>query len=859
MTRTVDGPHSRVFLPTPIPGNSSFSALGKALSKPVQDSIYAAPHGDCVCWGIPFRVERPIHAKDKPVRVALDAFKARWLVFMHTSDVEPLEFNKHGFISPTRGNGRLGEHVATYILHYADGSGSRHAIRRRRQIGMVQRMSWGENCTECVVHRKPCPVPLPSEQEHPSPRGDRFSFYGVSTSRVHQPDYPAWANYLWAWENPHPEKKIVALTVEPCGFNVIVSALSSGNVSSNPLRWNAREKCVLCLPRGIDFDPTVDALGLYKQIQLDMGQVISAQPRFVYPNEAWGKSYDNQVPAISSNEILVEYTAHPDATFHVLGKTIPVASVNSGKASARFTPVAPARQRVTVRVVERGSKLPVPVKLHIHGEAGEYLPPLDRHRIPNTGWIEDYSADFVNQNLHRCSYIPGETVVDLPLGRVYIEVSKGFEIAPLRKVFSVTPSAETITVEIDRVLDWRAHGWVTADTHVHFLSPTTALLEGEAEGVNVINLLASQWGELMTNVSDYDGKMTWGSKEAGGDGEYLVRVGTENRQHVLGHISLLGYTGKMIVPLCVGGPDESALGDPVDALMSEWARQCKAQGGLVVMPHFPNPRMENAANLISGEIDAVEMTSWENLYGGIDPYSLSDWYRYLNCGYFIPAVGGTDKMTALTPVGAIRTYARIPRNRPFTYANWMDAIRAGNTFVTYGPLVEFSVDGKPAGANIKMKRNGGTVSVEWEAASVTVPMSRIDLIVNGEIRESKAINAKQARGIWRVKVERSSWLALLVRGHYPDKPEIIAAHTSPVMVHVAGSEFFSAVDAVTMLDQIEGALAYIDTLGTRADDATYKRMRMTLTAAHRKLHNELHRCGHHHHHTHPHDHHRHHE
>ena len=91
------------------------------------------------------------------------------------------------------------------------------------------------------------------------------------------------------------------------------------------------------------------------------------------------------------------------------------------------------------------------------------------------------------------------------------------------------------------MLPWREKGWVTADTHVHFLSPISALLEGAAEGVNVVNLLASQWGELMTNVGDFDGKTTWGSREAGGDGEYLVRVGTENRQHVLGHISLLGY------------------------------------------------------------------------------------------------------------------------------------------------------------------------------------------------------------------------------------------------------------------------------------------------------------------------------
>ena len=149
--------------------------------------------------------------------------------------------------------------------------------------------------------------------------------------------------------------------------------------------------------------------------------------------------------------------------------------------------------------------------------------------------------DGSNHHPHYCTYIPGETQINLPLGKVYVEISKGFEIRPIRKVFEITPGQDEILIEVEKVLDWREKGWVTADTHVHFLSPTTALLEGAAEGVNVINLLASQWGELMTNVGDFDGQTTWGSKEAGGDGEYLVRVGTENRQHVLGHISLLGY------------------------------------------------------------------------------------------------------------------------------------------------------------------------------------------------------------------------------------------------------------------------------------------------------------------------------
>jgi hypothetical protein len=326
-------------------------------------------------------------------------------------------------------------------------------------------------------------------------------------------------------------------------------------------------------------------------------------------------------------------------------------------------------------------------------------------------------------------------------------------------------------------------------------------------------------------------------------------VGTENRQNVLGHISLLGYSGRIIAPMTTGGPDESALGDPIEVLLTEWARQCKAQGGLVVLPHFPNPRAEHAASIIAGEIDAVEMTSWGNLYGGIDPYSLSDWYRYLNCGYLVPAVGGTDKMSASTAVGTVRTYARIEPDRPFTYQNWMEAIRRGETFVTYGPLLDFAVDGLPMGRRIEMSSTGGRVDVTWQAASVTVPMSRVELVVNGEIRESEQVGPDQAVGNWSVRVDRSSWLALLVRGHYPDKPEIVAAHSSPVMVDVAGSPLLAAADAVTILEQIEGALAYLDTIGTRAEEMAYKRMRLVLTTAHRSLHNRMHQMGAYHGHT----------
>ncbi len=93
-----------------------------------------------------------------------------------------------------------------------------------------------------------------------------------------------------------------------------------------------------------------------------------------------------------------------------------------------------------------------------------------------------------------------------------------------------------------------------------------------------------------------------------------------------------------------------------------------------------------------------------------------------------------------------------------------------------------------------------------------------------------------------------------MRGHYEDKPEIVAAHSSPVMVEVGGGAFLAAADALTILEQIEGALAYLDTVGTRAETATYRRMRMVLESAHRSLHNRMHQAGHYHEHTPPADH-----
>jgi hypothetical protein len=833
-----DGPSSPLFTVVGLKGNMRLADLAKAnVSRETVERSPHAPKGKLTCWGIPFNVGKVVLVQDKPVTVKIGRLRTRWLVFLHAFDRKPYEPGQGGLVSPYRGFAHLGVHAADYVVVYEDGRQQRLPIICRRQIGPVWR-PWGENCLEAVGYKEPYPMRSDAHDKI------ELMAWGWHQFRTNTADHYPWSNWLWAWENPNPKAAIVALRFEPGERTVIVSAISSGDVEQTPIRWQTRRKAILTLPKGQKFDPARDEFGRLKQIRIDMGQVISATRRPVYPERGWAGTYNNQVPQQSDREVLIEYTSHPQARFYLAGgRSVPVAKVQTAEQVGPLRVVPPAAQRVTIRVVEKASHRPVPVKLHLHGRAGEYLAPIDRHRIPNPFWFQDYSVDFSHQGIHHCTYIPGETTVDLPLGKVYVEISKGFEIRPIRRAVRVSKATNELVFEIEKVLPWRQKGWVTADTHVHFLSPHSALLEGAGEGVNVVNLLASQWGELMTNVGDFDGKTTLGSKEAGGDGEHLVRVGTENRQHVLGHISLLGYNGNVIAPMTTGGPDESALGDPVQCLLTEWAQQCRRQGGVVVLPHFPNPRAEHAATVVSGNVDGVEMTSWGELYHGIDPYSLSDWYRYLNCGYMTAAVGGTDKMAASTAVGTVRTYARLLDGEEFTYDAWKDAVRRAETFVTYGPLMEFAVEGKPAGSRMRMTATGGTVDVTWKVASVTVPMSRVELVINGEVRQSRAVRPDEDAGSWSVKLHRSSWLALLVRGKYPDKPEMIAAHCSPVMVEVAGTPFMAAADAVTILEQIEGALAYLDCVGTRAETAAYKRMRLVLTAAHRDLHNRMHRAG----------------
>ena len=783
---------------------------------------------------------------------------ASYILFLHVArtaeDDLPPELR-----SATSGGGadlgnKFGGGNATYRLAYVDGGSHERLIERRLAIQQGA-VNWGASAMAAVPAESDKVTAASAESTllgEPLPAGYGQGERRASSGRDVAGLRTAW---IYALPNPEPDRQIegISLRAEP-GEQLAVYAITTTQLSDHPLRPGTRRKARLGLPDGVE----LNAAGELDEIDIDLGVVISARAALSYDTQDWlGEAPDSQ-PAREERAVLVEYAAHPKARIYVGGDQngVPVADLASGGIVA----VAAAERPVTIRVVERATDRPVAVRFHAHGEHGEYLPPKGYHRKVNTGWFEDNYAEFAN-GANQYAYVPGECVIDLPLGEVFVHVSRGYEVTPLRTSVEIGADTTEVTLELDRALDWRSKGWVTADTHVHFLSPQTALLEGAAEGVNVVNLLASQWGEMFSNTGDFDGRTTFGAEQLAGGGassptsDFVVRVGSENRMQVLGHISLLGYRGSLIHPLCSGGPSESAIGDPQEVTMAQWAQQCIDQDGLVVMPHAPNPQCERAADIVLDLVHATEMMTFNPTWQQISPYGIIDWYRYLNLGYQLPVVGGSDKMSAASQLGGVRTYAQLGE-APFSYESWVAAIKTGHTFVTVGPLVDLAVEGQAPGSRVDLPAGGGSVQVEWRAESVSVPITTVEVIVGGLVHDSVTVDALQGSGSTSVNVAASTWIAVRVRGGYrSDTREHIAAHTSAVQVTVGGTRPWSEADAGLVLSQIEGSLAYLDTLAPRPDADRYRKLRATLEAAHNRFHQMMHRHGVYHDHTPVHDHH----
>jgi hypothetical protein len=620
---------------------------------------------------------------------------------------------------------------------------------------------------------------------------------------------------LWAWENPDRERALDAIEIAPGGPRFVVGAITLGHADEEPFCRDALQPVIVRLAQAQDASQDFDL-----SIVVDRGVSTYAQPLPEHPASdfvthgwtGWGER-----PNRAYRSAYAQVAANPSATLQVLARGERLGEVSWGelKARGRLSP-SPALQveivscgqnwvRTSVTDEDTGQRLPC--RIHFRSPEGIPYAPHGHHAYPNSG-LDTFNFDIggdVRMGQLTYAYIDGTCQGWLPCGPVIVDVARGYEYQPLRTLLDIRPGQRELALRLKRRRDMNHERWFSGDSHVHFLSTVGAHLEARGEGLNVISLLTSQWGSLFSSTEEFTGQAS-----VAPDGETIVYASQENRQHLLGHLNLLGLQ-QLVMPWCSDGLNEAELGGTLETTLAHWADACHAQGGTVVLPHFPVPNGEPPALIATGRVDAIEMTRDE-------PYRRLEYYRYLNAGYRLPLAGGTDKMDATVPVGLIRTYVFIPPGEPFSYHTWCRNLAAGRSFVTTGPLLSLAVEGCSIGDTVLLRPGGGTVAVEAHADGI-FPTHRLELIQAGQVvaavesppgQSGSALSLKT-----HLKIHQHTWLAARCLGlpgtdSYDAWGRGLMAHTSPVYIACGGDwSMFDAEASSYMVTMIEGSLAYL--------------------------------------------------
>ena len=415
----------------------------------------------------------------------------------------------------------------------------------------------------------------------------------------------------------------------------------------------------------------------------------------------------------------------------------------------------------------------------------------------------------------------------LPAGRFEVTYGAGPEYLEGRLAVDVREGGEnTIRADLTRWIDPSRLGWYSGDHHIHAagcshyenptqgVGPDAMMRQVRGEALNVGSVLT--WGPCYYHQKQFftgeDHTLSTGDRLL----HYDLEVSGFPSSHA-GHLVLLGlkdqdYRGATRLE------QWPSWGLPI----LEWAR---AQGAVTGFAHSGWGLAVKAAGLPNHElppfdgIGANEFIVDVTHDGAVDfisavntpyPWELNIWYHTLNVGFRTRLSGETD-FPCITDerVGAGRTYAKLDR---LTYRNWLDALRAGRTYVSDGRthLMDFAVNGVEAGTGtgeLAVERGTATrVTLKvaalldeeapsrpvaerpvdekpyWSIERARVGRTRdipIEIVVNGQPVARKVVAADGAvRDLaFDVPLQASSWIAARVLG---------AAHTNPFFAIVDG-------------------------------------------------------------------------
>ncbi len=454
---------------------------------------------------------------------------------------------------------------------------------------------------------------------------------------------------------------------------------------------------------------------------------------------------------------------------------------------------------VHVRINDAATGKPTPARVRFLDPAGATYAPFGRLTEFATGPGEDVGGN-VRVGAARFAYIDGAGEVRLPAGKVVVEVHKGVEYAPLRREVTLGPGQISLRLAVERWADLRREGWYSGDTRAHELSPHAALLEGMAEDLAFVHLLARERPAAPGRPAAVSNILAFSGTKAALEGPgCAVAVNTLNSHPVLGTVALLNCH-RAVFPLRSGDLDGAD-----DWSVADWCDQCHRKSGLVVWPDLPrltpeHPQGEALAALLLGKVDAFEIGSFPE----VEPAALADWYRLLDCGCRVPLAGGSGKDSNAVALGRVRTCARLAPGEEPGLGPWIEAVRAGRTFITNGPLLSLTVDDQGPGA-VLAAPVGKTVRVRAEARSA-VPFDQVEVLAGGQVVAAKAASGNRLSALIEaeVAVSASTWVAARCwsRERLADA-QCVYAHTSAVHVAVEGQRRPDAATVAPLVEVLE--------------------------------------------------------
>jgi hypothetical protein len=404
-------------------------------------------------------------------------------------------------------------------------------------------------------------------------------------------------------------------------------------------------------------------------------------------------------------------------------------------------------------------------------------------------------------------YLAEPAAMRLPAGRYTVRAFKGIEYKVAEAEIEVR-DGETAALGLGLVrwVDMPAEGWYGADDHLHIPRPSRRFDERiarwmEAEDLHVANLLQTGLARSIHITP----QRAFGSPSVYQTEGTLLASGQENpRTHVLGHSIILG------APQWIDYPEDYLAYD-------RFWRQARQDGAVSGFAHWGVGGADEglAVWIPEGLLDFLEVLGF-----GLPYYDA--WYQLLDLGIRLTPTAGTDYPCSPSLPGRERFYTQV--DGELTYDAWLDAVRRGRSFVTNGPVLDFSVNGVSMGDELHLQAPG-TVTV---AGRVRFDPQRDDVVSlelvgsGGEVLFSSGERTRtgEIRIELELPVSRATWLAVRASGHKlhetpvdftaglaaalmqlerasneeilkrlpaDGSPRPSAAHSAPVFVAVAGS------------------------------------------------------------------------